>query len=61
MIPQTVRNDAKWLQNLRRDVILDRDMTVPVEYVDVQQLLDEEEEARPADVEALREQSVADA
>ncbi len=29
-------------------------MTVPVEYVDVQQLLDEEEEARRADVEALR-------
>ncbi len=35
-------------------VILDRVMTVPVEYVDVQQLLDEEEEARRADVEALR-------
>jgi hypothetical protein len=35
-------------------VILDRAMTVPVEYVDVQQLLDEEEEARRADVEALR-------
>jgi hypothetical protein len=35
-------------------VILDRAMTVPVEYVDAQQLWDEKERARRADVEALR-------
>jgi hypothetical protein len=35
-------------------VILDRAMTVPIEYVNVQQLWDEKEEARRADVEALR-------
>jgi len=29
-------------------------MTVPVEYVDAQQLWDEKEQARRADVEALR-------
>jgi hypothetical protein len=29
-------------------------MTVPIEYVDAQQLWDEKEEARRADVEALR-------
>ncbi len=35
-------------------VILDRAMTVPVEYVDGQQLWDEKESARRADEEALR-------
>jgi hypothetical protein len=38
----------------RKALSLTELMTVPVEYVDVQQLLDEEEEARRADVEALR-------
>jgi hypothetical protein len=35
-------------------VILYRMMTVPVEYVDAQQLWEEKEKARRADVEALR-------
>jgi hypothetical protein len=35
-------------------VILDRAMTVPIEYVDAQQLWDEKEKARRADEEALR-------
>jgi hypothetical protein len=34
--------------------ILDKAMTVPVEYVDAQQLWDEKERARRADVAALR-------
>jgi hypothetical protein len=35
-------------------VILDRAMTVPVEYVDAQQLWDEKDAARRADEEDLR-------
>jgi len=35
-------------------VILYRAMSVPVEYVDAQELWDEKERARRADVEALR-------
>ncbi len=35
-------------------LILDRAMTVPIEYVDVQQLWDEKERPGRADVEALR-------
>jgi hypothetical protein len=40
--------------NRGKGVILDRAMTVPVKYVDEQQLWDEKERARRADVEALR-------
>jgi hypothetical protein len=35
-------------------VIRNRAMTVPIEYVDAQQLWNEKEEARRADLEALR-------
>ena len=46
-----MRNDYR---TCGEDVILDRAMTVPVEYIDAQQLWDEKESARRADEEALR-------
>jgi hypothetical protein len=46
-----MRNDYR---TSGESVILNRAMTVPVEYVDAQQLWDEKERARRADVEALR-------
>ncbi len=46
-----MRNDYRTSEE---GVILDRAMTVPIEYVDAQQFWDEKEEARRADVEALR-------
>jgi hypothetical protein len=49
--PQMMRNNYR---TSGEGVILYRTMTVPVEYVDAQQLWDEKERARCADVEALR-------
>jgi hypothetical protein len=50
-MPAVMRNDYR---TTGEAVILYRAMTVPVKYVDAQDLWDEKERSRRADVEALR-------